>query len=212
MEQSIFGGRAYSAIFRVTDDHTSIANATTGVAIGTPALSDAAIILKDDSATENIVESSDITFDDAGVPSIKIASTLLDLVAFLQVAAPRKTGAAAVGKNEKTSEYGTKIGGAASGNGNPNYVLIHAGGVSGSDILTACIIGTVKPSSGSRSHKAGDVVMPSFEFTGVACKKTGGLVLDQALFDPTIWGTIGAALRTIGKDWYIQEALMPKAA
>lgn len=212
MENSVFGGSAYSAIFRVTDDHTSIANATTGVAIGTPALSDAAIILTDDSATENIVETSDITFDDAGVPSIKIASTILDLIEFLQVAAPRKTGAASVGKNEKVSEKGTKIGGAAGGNGNPTYVLVHAGGVSGSNILTALIIGTVKPTSGSRSHKSGDVVMPSFEFSGVACKKTGGLVVPQELFDPTIWGTIGAALRTIGKDWYIQEALMPKAA
>lgn len=211
MQNSINGGRAYAALLRVTDDHASIANFSSGATIATPALSDAAIILKDDSTSENIVEGHGITFDENGVAVIKIDSTIIDLIPFLETAAPRKTGGTgSVTKNEKVSENGLKIGGAGSSSG-MSFLLIYADGESGTNIQTTMAIVTVKKSSGSRSHKSGDYLMVPIECTSVACKKSGGFVIDQALFDATIWGTISAGNRTIGQDYYVKESLLPAA-
>ena len=209
---AIWSGASYVAIYRLQSGHAGIGNATTGVAIPSPVLSDAAIVLKYDAALEHVLETSEISFDGStGAPSFKVSSTIPDIITFLEVACPRKTGTTTTTKNERTDENGSKIGGTTGGTGDPEYLAIYHEGKTGSETLVSMVLGNVSRSSGGRSSKAGDSKVVSFEFSGISCKKTGGLVLDQALFDATIWGTITAGLRTIGEGYYIKESFLPQA-
>lgn len=208
-----WGGHANIAFFRMKDDHTGIVNKTTGVDIAIPTLTDVALHLKDDTTNEVIVETSDVTYDEAGIPTVKIASNDLDVLAFLDIAAPRtQGGGGGVTKNEKTSENGVKIGGASSGTSDPKYLMVQAESVSGSTIITLMAIVQIKRSSGARSRKAGDTLMVPIECTAVSCKKSGGFELVQGLFDSSVWGTIStAADRTIPEGAYEKVKALPAA-
>lgn len=209
---SSWGGRANIAFFRMKDDHTSIVDKTTGVDVATPTLTHVALHLKDDESNEVIVETSDVTYDEAGIPTYKFATNDLDVLGFLDIAAPRTQGGGGVTKNEKTSENGMKIGGAAGGTSDPKYLMIHAESVSGSTVVTAMAIVQVKRSSGARSHKAGDTVMVPLECTAVSCKKSGGFELVQGLFDSSVYGTISTAGdRTIAQSAYEKVKALPAA-
>lgn len=205
MENSGYGGLGYIALYRMTDDHADVADKATGAAIATPVIGDVALILNEDDTKEYVIETTDITYDDQGVPTIKVTSNIPDIVTFLQTAAPRKAGTTSTTRAEKTGETGKKRFGASGGTSDPKYLLIQAGTKHGTKVETIISIGQVKRTSGGRSRKAGEDTMPSFEFVGHACKKTGGFVALQALFDATIWGTISAGDRTIPKDQYVQE-------
>lgn len=208
---AIWGGSAYVAIIRAMADHTGIANKTTGVVIASPTISDAALVLKDDGSKDLIVETTEISFDDSGIPSFKVTTSDPEALDLIKIASPR-TSAVSGGatRNEKTSENGLKIGGAGGGSSNPPYVIIYAEGTSDGDVMTAMMIANIKGTSGGRSSKAGDVKTFTLELTGIGCKKSGGLELVQGLFDATVFNaTISAGLRTIAQNSYIQESFIP---
>ncbi len=200
------------AFYRMSADHASIVNKTTGVVIVSPTITDAAFIAKGDASLDHIIEQYDATYDDQDVPSYKFAANIPDTLAFLEIARPRKAGGGGSStRNEKFDENGIKIGGTSSGGGIP-YLMVRAEFVSGTKIYTAVAIVTFKAASGARTTKNGDTVMVPFEVTAQACKKTGGFVADQALFDTGVWGTIPAADRTIPIDYYEKLSSPPKAA
>ena len=209
MENAFKQSGSSIALFRLSLDHGDVVNKTTGVVISTPAFSDAAIVLKRDSSKSLVVETSGFTFDDAGVPTISVATNIAEVVTFLATAAPRKAGASTSTMNElKDEEGGLTIGGASNSGGIP-YLIIHAGPSNDEKRFLTAMIATIKPSSGSRSHAAGEWMKPSFEAVGVACKKTGGFVIAQALLDTEKFGTVSAGDRTIAIDHYLVESIVP---
>lgn len=211
------GGGGYKILYRVKNsDHSAViakdtADETAATPIVSPGEDDAALILKDDAALEQIVETSGIKYDDNGVMTVTYGQTNAAQAFwdFLDIAAPRKNSSATATRTEKTSEAGVKIGG-ASGSGQPTYLLIDKGpsDSTGKPLTTMAIV-TIKKTSGSRDYKNAEFVSPTFEAVSQPCNKTGGFAIPQSAFSATHWnGTIAADLRTIAKDAYDKTALL----
>lgn len=179
-------------------------------AITAPAPSDAALLLKNDVSVGALVETSGFKYDDNGIGTITYGHTKMDqeILDFLEFAASKELTAGGSDVEEIFSEDGTKAGG-ANASGGAVYLLIDQGPTGADGILTdMCIVG-VKKSSGSKDYKKATYVRPTLECTQVACNKTGGYAIPQSAFDATIWGTITAGDRTIGKDKYVKTMFLP---
>ena len=211
-QQAFKQGGSSVAIFRLSEDHANVVNATTNAVISTPAFSDAAIVLKRDTSKSLVVETSGITYDEAGLPTIAVQTNIAEVISFMKTAAPRKAGAATQAMDElRDEEGGYTVGGGAATGGIP-YLIVHAGPSNGTKRVLSAMIATIKPSSGSRTHQAGAWLKPTFEAVAVACKKTGGFVIAQACLDTEKFGTVAAGDRTIPLDEYIVESFVDLAA
>ena len=213
MANAFWGGGGYKIFFRMTADHTDLANTTTGVALGiAPVLgTDEAYVLVDDDTNDIIVEQSQFTFDEDGVGSFSFTTTdsAQELMDFLNIAAPLKKDATTQERPTLRSEAGAEIGGNASTTEVP-YLVISAGASDGTNRLTHMAIGTLSRTSLSTTTTDNEIVKHTVAFNTVACKTTGGFAIDQAAFSTTYWNaTIAANLRTIGEDYYAQVALLP---
>lgn len=199
-----WGGRAYKAFYRMATDHESVANKTTGVDIGAPTTSDAAYILETDTAKDVIIESSDFAYGADGIGTMTFATSDQgdDMLAWLAIAAPLKSGTQSTTRTQKFGEDGASIGGGASSSDIP-YLVISAGADNADGkIPTEMAIVVVSRESYSYKTANNEVNMISLKVTTVACKAASGFAIPQACFDATIWGTISAGDRTIEKDAY----------
>lgn len=211
---ALWNGRAYWAFYRLAADHSGIVAADgTGGVIGTPAISDAALILMDNASTDLIVQSSDWSADKDSIFSVTVETNDPALLPFLDVAAPPKKGSASsIVKKEYTSEAGLKIGGSSSSSGIP-YLVINANAYDDTNVLTRMAVVNVSPESDKTKTIAGDVLLFPVKATTVAAK--GDIVIPNALFPSTIYEispAIDAGDRTISENFYIKRIQLPKAA
>jgi len=206
----LWNGKAYCAYYRLNAGHTGILAADgTGSVIGTPATTDAALILEDDTANDIIVQSTDWSPDAKGVHTATVETSASDVVPFLEVAAPAVAGSAnSIEKKEYKSEAGGVIGGAGSSSGVP-YLVISAMSYNDAEVLTNMAIVTLSPESGKIKTGVGEVSMWGVKQTSVAAK--AAFVIPQALFPGAIYGTISAGDRTIPVSGYIKSSLLPAA-
>lgn len=213
MANAFWGGGGYKIFFRMTADHTDLANKTTGVALGVaPVLgTDEAYVLVDDDANDIIVEQSQFQFDEEGVGTFTFTTTdgSQEMLDFLDIAAPLKKSTATTERPTLNSEAAVEIGGNAATSDVP-YLVISAGASDGVNRMTDIAVVTFSRTSLSTSTTFNEIVKYSLTATTVACKKTGGFIVDQAAFSTTYWNaTIAAGLRTIGEDYYAKRSLIP---
>lgn len=207
---ALWNGKAYWAAYRLKSDHSGILAADgTGSVIATPAISDAAIVLTDDAASEIIVQSSDWSADKDGVYTGTIETNDPALLAFLDTACPPKKGAASsITKKEYTSEAGVKIGGASASSGVP-YLVINANAYSDTEVLCRMAVVTFSPESDKSKTVSGDTTMFPVKFTTAAAK--ADVVIPNALFPSTIFdisSAIDAGDCTVSEDYYIKRSLL----
>lgn len=198
-------------IFRLATDHSAVVNKTTGAAITTPAIGDAAYILQSDPSLYLGTESTDLSYADTGIPTLKIVHTdsTNDYLDFIKIAAPRSAEESVAQLEEFTCETGAKFGGASASSGIP-YLCIHPVGLVGDNLLTQVIIGTLSKAD-TINQSSGKFVRRTLTINGTACK-ADNLVIPQAYFASSIFnGTIDAAMRTISKGYYHIEYGLPKA-
>jgi len=178
------GARGLIDIFGLKQDHSGLVKAdfTTAAA----AITDRIHRLGADSG-DKIVEQTDWSYDENGVPSLKISQTDFgeEFEAFVNIMAPKKVGATSVQVSEKTAENGRKIGGSNSAGDAKNAIIIHYGSITeGGKIPVTVNIVYFKKTTGGRTTKGGEYVSPGVEAVGIAAK--ANIVIPKELLDADI--------------------------
>ncbi len=192
------GARGLIDIFGLKQDHSGIVKANFTDAA--TAITDRIHRLGADSG-DKIVEQTDWSYDENGVPSLKISQTDFgeEFEAFVNIMAPKKVGATSAQVSEKTAENGRKIGGSSSTGDAKNAVMIHYGSITeGGKIPVTVNIVYFKKTTGARSTKGGEFVAPGVEAVGVAAKTN--ISIPVALLDADVVQTSEAL--TFPKDYY----------
>ncbi len=195
-----WGGAAIKYIGRVKADHSEIRKMDdSAVATG---LAD--LFKLGASSGDVIVEQTQIQYDENGIASFTFnqSDSSEEFFAFLDTVAPHKAsaGGGGVTRNEKTAENGRKIGGSAASGGVECLVIDYGSVGEDNKVLVTLAIGTFKRTSGGRTYQAGELVMPTLEFTSVAAKQD--LLVGTAFFDGDL---VTAAAKTLLKDYYSKE-------
>lgn len=205
-----WGAEGLAYIFRLKNDHTGFLKSD-GTTAAT-ALADALHVFGASSG-DKFIESTDWSYDDVGLPTIKIAqsefnATLMDMIS--ATAGKKASSGSLATKSEYTAENGRKIGGTASSGDTPNVLLLHYGAKDeAGNIPVTANIGYMKKSSGARSTKGGALVMPSIEFVGLAA--LADIDIPVVFFDTEVVAAPAAAQAFL-KDYYEHVfALAPKA-
>lgn len=186
----VWGGRGIDDQFRLKTDHTGIvkADGTTAATL----LEHRMIRIGSDEG-DTILETTDWSYDDnTGAPTIKLAQTKFDkeYTDFEKIVKPKKAGAATTSKTTKKAENGREVGGSSSSGSAINLLNINYGGVGEDGNRPVSVnVGYYGKSLSSRSQKAGEMVAPSLEFSGVAAK--ADIEIPVALLDSTIVNVAG---------------------
>lgn len=188
----VWGGRGIDDQFRLKTDHTGIVKAD-GTTAAT-ALADRIIRIGADEG-DTILETTDWSYDEnTGAPTIKMAQTKFDeeFTDFEKLVKPKKAGAATTSKTTKKAENGREVGGSSSSGSAINLLNINYGGTGEDGKIPVTVnVGFYGKSLSSRSQKAGELVAPSLEFSGVAAK--ADIDIAVALLDPDIVDITGLA-------------------
>ena len=211
MANALWSSKGYWIFFEMNAALTGIVPAGGGTVISTPAISDAAIVLKEDG--EEACFQTDWTPDAAGIYTAVVKSSHLGVPKFLDRACPAKKGAASgVVKKEYTTETGTKLGGANS-SGGVNYLVINATAYNDTLVCTNMAFVNVSRESDKTSAVAGDMQMRDLKVTTVAAKED--FEIPNVLFTNTIWDIspeITDTKRTLVADIYFLSENLAIAA
>lgn len=193
------GARGIIDIMGLKSDHTGIVKSDFTAAA--TAITDAIHRLGADTG-DKIVEQTDWSYDENGVPSLKIAQTDFGPAweGFVDIMAPKKASAASSASNTKTAENGRVIGGANSAGDAKNAIIIHYGSKTESGEIPVTVnVVYFKKTTGARTAKGGDFISPGVEASGLAAKVD--ISIPVALLDSTIV-TQPASPLTFPKDYY----------
>lgn len=201
------GARGLVDIFGVKPDHVGFVkdDYTTAAA----AVTDALHRLGADTG-DIIIEETDWSYDENGVPTLKIAQTEYseEFLAFVKLVAPKSSVSGGTTVGERSSEHGRKIGGANSASGAKNAMMFHYGNpLADGKIPVTCNLVFFKKTTGSRKTKSGEFISPGVEATGVAA--AAEIAIPAGLFDADL---VTPAAQTFPKDFYEETFfLSPKA-
>lgn len=212
------GGAGVTYVYRVKADHTGIVQSDGTTAATT--LAHAMLKVGRGYAKKNILVQTDYTYNDDNTLNIKWTQTgnEADLQALLDVACPRKLGAASTGVQELIDENGYKIGGDSGSSSDANFLIISYGAKDADGKIPVVMsIGTFLKTSGSYSMSNNNWNQPTLEFKSVSCLNASGLALAKELFDGTIVNNTGApswdaAAATIGYQFYSKSARITATA
>lgn len=172
-------------IYGIKDDHSGIVKVDRTTA-ATSLATDPLVTLGNDLSGDFMNTSVDVTYDDAGIPTIKIVTTQYDAAVklFKETYCPKKVQTTSSSVGEKTSVSGRKIGGSTSGSSQlPTFVILY-GHKTGVSVIMNSYVVQWKLSSLGKSYKGGEYTEYTFEGTAIAAK--AAIVIAVGLQDSTL--------------------------